>query len=57
MPKRLGEHRFEDWLHFRPLTRRARTWLHEVGTNDRPVLTAEKRAIVAARLAPHLGEQ
>ncbi len=31
-------------------------WLHEVGTNDRPALGADKRAIVAALLAPHLGE-
>jgi hypothetical protein len=32
-------------------------WLHEVGTNDRPHLTAEKRALVAALLASHLGER
>lgn len=32
-------------------------WLHEVGTNDRPLLQADKRAVVAALLAPHLGER
>ena len=32
-------------------------WLHEVGTNDRPQLQADKSAVVATLLAPHLGEK
>ena len=32
-------------------------WLHEVGTSDRPAIQADKRAVVAALLAPHLGER
>lgn len=31
-------------------------WLHEVGTNDRSATQADKRTVVAALLAPHLGE-
>lgn len=32
-------------------------WLHEVGTNDRSAIQADKRTVVTALLAPHLGER
>ena len=32
-------------------------WLHEVGATGRPLLQADKRAVVAALLAPHLSER
>lgn len=32
-------------------------WLHEVGTTDRPLIQADKRAVVASLLAPHLGKR